>query len=850
MTRALRLRAGLAATAALVLGLPLAAQLPWASASTPSAQTLTAATTIGEVRTVSWTGTIPAGANPSSECLVPGTTDAHQLSLVLPAGAPVGSTARVTFEISWTPSSPDAATSDEILQVTGAAGTVGTADGGNPKETVTVDGLAAGTYTAAACGYANALPQPYTGTASVVLVPGTAPAALPTVAGGLEFGATTPSDPQKSQGEPAVTVDRAGTVYTCGTNGASNGTDHASVSVDGGQTFRTLGLPPTGTLGTAQGGGDCALGTGQDKNADGTYTLAYAGLGPLTGFSTATSRDRGRTLDRSPTQNETPVDQMAGVDRQWIAFTDDRTAFLNYNSFPIGGQVVQKSTNGGQTYGPALEVATDGDRLGQIRVVPDGTYGPGTQDVVYFPYNAGNRVKVALSRDGGTTWSQCLVANSAAPPIAGFTAASHDAAGNLYVTWAEKGGGRDTYFSALRASQVAGCAGASADSAQNNTDPGWTTPVRVNREGVETTVMPWIAAGGAPGRVAVAYYGTPTVGDPDLGSTKATWHVYVSQTLDAFAPAVELDQAQATTHPFHYDSICLNGLGCTTSVPEGDRSLVDYFTMELDEVTGRLVIVYSQAAKVPGAATGNLSTPAVLVQRAGPSNLGTTLTAGAKTLRTGSPDPAGDAFPAYTSGTALLGSPDVQLPSPEVPAADLRDVSVDRQVDLATGKTVQDGGFTVTLKVADLSDAALRQAVTSNANRSLVYLFRYVDGYQSSAVAAYYDPIKGFRFGHSGYSRTAVNPGGSVLTYPGSTPVQGKVDKATGTIRISVPRSLLVELAGSQGPDQRPVEQKVRKGSRIYDATGYVLMSPSLDAQQHTYLDPTDMAASFDFKVP
>ena len=48
--------------------------------------------------------------------------------------------------------------------------------------------------------------------------------------------------------------------------------------------------------------------------------------------------------------------------------------------------------------------------------------------------------------------------------------------------------------------------------------------------------------------------------------------MYVSQTLDAFAPAVELDQAQATTHPFHDDSICLNGLGCTTSVPEGDRS--------------------------------------------------------------------------------------------------------------------------------------------------------------------------------------------------------------------------------------------------------------------------------------
>ena len=232
------------------------------------------------------------------------------------------------------------------------------------------------------------------------------------------------------------------------------------------------------------------------------------------------------------------------------------------------------------------------------------------------------------------------------------------------MTWSEKGGGRDTYFAALPAAKVAQCKGPSADSAQNNVNPGWTKPVRVNREGVETTVMPWITAGGAPGRVAVAYYGTPTVGDPDLGSTRATWHVYVSQTLDAFAASPAIDQARATTHPFHYDSICLNGLGCTTSVPEGDRSLVDYFTMELDERTGRLVIVYSQAAKVPGQPTGNLSTPAVLVQRAGPSNEGGTLPAGLSVVRIGSDDPAGDGYPAYTNGTALLDGPVVSVPSP------------------------------------------------------------------------------------------------------------------------------------------------------------------------------------------
>ena len=153
------------------------------------------------------------------------------------------------------------------------------------------------------------------------------------------------------------------------------------------------------------------------------------------------------------------------------------------------------------------------------------------------------------------------------------------------------------------------------------------------------------------------------------------------------------------------------------------------------------------------------------------------------------------------------------------------------------------------MNVADLSDAALTQAVTTGKDRSLVYLFRYVDGFQASAVGAYWDPVHGFRFGHSGYTETPVNPGGAVLTYPGGTELQGSVDQATGTIRIVVPRNLLVELAGSQGPGSTPVEQKAVRGSRFYDGTGYVLMNPLPDAKTHTYLDPADMAASFDFTL-
>ncbi|MBW3631085.1 MAG: flagellar M-ring protein FliF, partial [Gemmatimonadetes bacterium] len=199
------------------------------------------------------------------------------------------------------------------------------------------------------------------------------------------------------------------------------------------------------------------IGTGQEPNEDGNRQLAFIGLGPLTGFSTFSSPDHGRTLQRSPDQNGLEkFNQTSLVDRQWLVFTDDQTVFLNYNGFFEAGpqgQLIQKSTDGGITYGPQYSASTDGNRLGQIRAIPEGVV-PGidpTKDVVYFPYNSGNLVKLAMSLDGGDTFSQCLAVDAEVDPTAGFIAADHDSAGNIYVTYTEKGGGRDTYLVALAA---------------------------------------------------------------------------------------------------------------------------------------------------------------------------------------------------------------------------------------------------------------------------------------------------------------------------------------------------------------------------------------------------------------
>lgn len=675
----------------------------------------------------------------------------------------------------------------------------------------------------------------------------------PTVERGLEFSASLVTDPQRSQGESAAFADEQGVLYSCGTNGASNGTDHGSVSVDGGETWRPLGTAPFGETGTGQGGGDCAIATGQEPNAEGNRQLAFNGLGPLTGFSTFSSPDNGRTLQRSPDQNGLEkFNQQSIVDRQWLVFTDDKTVFLNYNTVLGGTQVIQKSTDGGLTFGPQYAASSDGSRLGQIRAIPEGVV-PGvdpTKDVVYFPYNSGNLVKLAMSLDGGETFSQCLAVDAEIDPTAGFVAADHDSAGNIYVTYAEKGGERDTYLVALKAKDVAKCKGDNpvAQSEDNNVDPGFTKKIRINREGVETTVMPWVAAGGAPGRVAVAYYGTPSVGSPDEATFKATWHVYVNQTLDAFAPNPQIDQAQATTHPNHYDSICLAGLTCT--IQGADRSLVDYFTMAYDPRSDRLLVVYNQAAKKPGDATGNIAAPVALVQRGGPTHGGKVMRGAPPVLRSGSTDKPGDALGRWTVRDGVLGSPTTSLPGGDnVPALDLLDVTVGPERDLESGEPVSDGGFTVTMSYDDLSDGALQAALTDLQATSLVYLFRFFDGYQPGGATAFYEPLTGgWRFGYDDYTTSLRNPQGNVQTYKGSTPIEGVVDEEAGTITLSVPRSALEALSGPQGPDQRPEQVPAELGSRIYDASAWTFsyQLPSSRIEQ-TFMTQADNTAAFDF---
>src|SRR4051812_43656496 len=726
-------------------------------AATPSTQSIAVPSKAGQTATATWSGTIPpASAHPTNSCNGAGVqADDEGLALTIPRKGYDRFDATFTFQISWTPSNPtgDEQLNDEVLTVNSpdnqddgdtATSEVGSSDGSATTETVVAHNLAPGTYHALACGFVNSTPQGYTGKLTIETVARSASASLKSAdPQGLAFSASVPADPQRDESEPIVEISRDGHIYTCGPTGFSNSSDYAQVSTDGGDQFHILGTQPRGQQ-SAGGGGDCALATGVSKNVYGNYQYAYAGLGALSGFATSTSADNGHSLATAGADaNGGITSNGVAADRQWMTFTDDHTVLLSWNQQVPRNVVVQRSTDGGLTYSPVTSIAApDAESPGPMRFIT-------SKNVVYMPWTKGEQVNLAVSSDGGTTWADCKVASgdTVKGGTAGFAVADHDSAGNVYVVWADSSN-YHTWMSVLTADKLAGCNQSTDDVAATSdgeptVDPGFSAPVQVDRDAVRTTVFPWVAAGGAPGRVAVTFYGTTSDGDPNSGDFKGAWNVYVNQSVNALDAARTVSQVQATTHPFHYDSICLNGLGCDLAVPPGDRTLADFFAIGYSPADGRLSVVFNRDNKKPDEALGHIGTPMVSTQIAGPSDNGATVSvAGRSVVRSSSTDSTGDAQSNYS-----LTAPGVEPPDPPTknePAADFTSAAV--------GPDAATGGFTVTLKVSNLSTTALTQTLTDTGGQSLLWVWRFAKGYPEAAGSAPRGPPTPVPVGGDGYT--------------------------------------------------------------------------------------------------
>jgi hypothetical protein len=189
------------------------------------------------------------------------------------------------------------------------------------------------------------------------------------------------------------------------------------------------------------------------------------------------------------------------------------------------------------------------------------------------------RIRVAVSNDGGKTWSAdttptgapALDANKAFPfdgvhdnVVAHiFPVGAIDTAGNLYILFSLRlGTGTQTHLYLI-----------------HSTDHGvtWSGPVQVDQGGISSNIFPWIVAGDA-GRVGIVWYGSLA---QDFNDTNAAWSEMFAQSLDALSAAPSFAQSNVSgTNPIHVGDVCQAGLNCT--VTGGNRNLSDFQMIAVD----------------------------------------------------------------------------------------------------------------------------------------------------------------------------------------------------------------------------------------------------------------------------
>lgn len=399
--------------------------------------------------------------------------------------------------------------------------------------------------------------------------------------------------------EPAISIDRNGTMAITGLSWLEFGTNLWTGTFGSKPTFRGVidaGLQKRGKR--IFGGGDADVDIGSTGTLHAS-TLIFLVNPTLKRFQLGVS---AITCPGASTFNiancTSQIIDTAGADRQWIT-SDGPRVYISYHDSVNSALIhVQRSDDDGFTWHRVGDPV-----VGQGQATGDATFnntqGPIVADSfsgnVYAVYTAGepsvqkgtsaafNNVFVSRSTDGGSTWTATLVAHR---PL--FTdlsnvfpaLAADPANGNLYATWSD---GHRVFFSA-------------------STDGGstWTPAVAVNTAPATTALFPWLAA--RAGKVDLVYYATTAASKDD---PKAVWNVYMAQTLDNGATFAQM---LVTSTPNHVGVICTSGIACAP----GTRNLLDLFEVAIDS-SGRAGIVYTDDT-ISTDASGNKVPQIVLAQ--------------------------------------------------------------------------------------------------------------------------------------------------------------------------------------------------------------------------------------------
>ena len=300
------------------------------------------------------------------------------------------------------------------------------------------------------------------------------------------------------------------------------------------------------------------------------------------------------------------------------------------------------SSNGGLTFGaPVVVSGACGSLHGHVKVSADGT--------AYLPNaHCGGLAGGAITTNSGGAWSSYTIPGSSEPANGFDPSVATTPDNTLYESWQAANNHPFVAVSKTHGST-------------------WTTPVDLG-----TTMSPAIVnstfqavTAGDNGRVAVAYLGSTTGGDPFAQGWPGVWDLYVSYSYDG---GTTWSTVKATTDPVQRGWMCASGTTCGSG-----RNLLDFMDANLTK-DGRVVVGYADGCVGACAAAGGTeaqSTAAnatVAYQDSGQGLLAAFDTAPSPTPSTsvsptasptaspttpGDPDPA---TPNLTSGTPKTGT--------------------------------------------------------------------------------------------------------------------------------------------------------------------------------------------------
>lgn len=580
------------------LSCALAAVQPGVGAATPSSGTL--GPTSGPV---TWEG-FPGPAASEGEATCIDGTNCDVFTLTLEPGNYLGK--RVRFRVTWTNELNDF---DVYVHRGGLDGPVVQRAADGPPETVeenTFDinqqvevGLN-DTYTVHVVYFAVIDNNVYQGVLSLEEIPTETTRVATFVKGkkaGIKFSRnrTVYAPGANSDAEPSARVDFTGNAYAGAIRGLTGGNDvwrfdlkPNSATYD---PFLRAATPVWNLDGTVSnpawkgqpdafspdndedlggdGGGDLDLAVGfkprPGAGADEPPTLAASSL-VAANVSTQRSTDAGETFVNNPVGNTTvQVD-----DRQWNEFLGGNAVYLAYRQL-AGLQAtvefyVNRSDDGGLTYGPAVVAAVGGNITGNIDVDQrDGTVyfchqGPGTEGnkevrvAIGHPPNLDlppaiyeTRVAARGRNSIGFLFPVCKVADD----------------GTVYVAYSD--GGNSIHIA-------------------HSLDQGrtWSQPLQVSDlEPGSAALMPWIETGKLPGSIAVVWYGadpSDAEGGVPGNTTNANWKVFFASSLNATDSNPTFTHVVASDHFIHGADISTAGF----VVGGPNRNLLDFFQVAID----------------------------------------------------------------------------------------------------------------------------------------------------------------------------------------------------------------------------------------------------------------------------